>query len=120
MSRKHRDLLVWQEAIKLVVLVYSVTESFPKQEVYGLTSQMPRAASSIPANIAEGAARGGTKELLHFLSYSNGSLSELDTHFEIAVRLGFLQDRAEIDNQMETVFRLLSALIASLRKKLRT
>ena len=117
LKRKHRDLLVWRESIELALLVYGLTESFPKSELYGLTSQLRRAATSVPANIAEGAARTGTGELLHFLSFANGSLSELDTHLEVAYRLGYLANRQEIDQKLEQVFRLLSGLIASLRRK---
>jgi four helix bundle protein len=117
LKRKHRELLVWQEAVELALLVYRLTNSFPKSELYGLTSQLRRAATSIPANIAEGAARTGTGELLHFLSFADGSLSELDTHLEIAHRLGYVADRQEIDQLAERVFRLLSGLTASLRRK---
>jgi four helix bundle protein len=116
-KRKHRELLVWQESVDLVMLVYRLTDSFPKTEAYGLTSQLRRAVTSVPANIAEGAARSGTKELLHFLSMANGSLSELDTHLEIADRLGYVPDREELDQKLELVFRLLSGLTASLRRK---
>jgi len=116
-KRKHRELLVWQEAIELSILIYRLTESFPRSETYGLASQLRRAATSVPANIAEGSARTGTNELLHFLSFASGSLSELDTHLEIAARLGYLPDRKEVDERSERVFRLLSGLIASLRKK---
>lgn len=115
-KRTHRDLLVWRESIELTVLIYKATESFPKSEVYGLTSQLRRAASSVPANIAEGAARTGTPELLRFLSIANGSLSEVDTHLEIADRLGYLADKKVLDEKVEQVFRLLTGLIASLRK----
>ncbi|MGH8751132.1 MAG: four helix bundle protein [Burkholderiales bacterium] len=117
LKRKHRGLLVWQESVELALLVYRLTEPFPKSELYGLISQLRRAATSVPANIAEGAARTGTAELLHFLSFANGSLSELDTHLEIAFRLGYFADRQEIDQKVEQVFRLLSGLTASLRRK---
>ena len=117
LQRKHRSLLVWQESVELALLVYRVANSFPKSEIYGLTSQMRRAATSVPANIAEGAARTGTGELLHFLSYANGSLSELDTHIEVAHRLGYISDRKELDENLERGFRLLSGLTASLRRK---
>lgn len=116
-KRKHRELLVWQELVELAIVIYRLTESFPKSEIYGLTSQLRRAATAIPANIAEGAARTGTNELLHFLSFANGSLSELDTHVEIAHRLGYLADRQELDDKAERVFRLLSGLTASLKRK---
>lgn len=117
LKRKHRDLIVWKESVELTVLIYKVTESFPKSEMYGLVSQLRRAASSVPANIAEGAARTGTAELLRFLSIANGSLSEVDTHLEIADRLGYLVDKKKIDEKVEQVFRLLSGLIASLKNK---
>jgi len=116
-KRKHRELLVWQESVELSILIYRLTESFPKSGIYGLTSQLRRAATSVPANIAEGAARTGTNELLRFLSIASGSLSELDTHLEIASRLGYLSDRKEVDERSERVFRLMSGLTASLRQK---
>jgi four helix bundle protein len=117
-KRKHRELLVWQKSVELALLIYRLTETFPKSEIYALTSQMRRAATSVPANIAEGAARTGTNELLRFLSFSNGSLSELDTHLEIAYRLGYFPDRAEVDEKVEEVFRMLSGMTASLKRKL--
>ena len=95
MKRSHRDLKVWQEVIGLVEFIYQLTSSFPAREQFGLTSQLRRAAVSVPANIAEGCARTGTKELLRFLSIAQGSLSELDTLVEVANRLGYLQ---EIEN----------------------
>jgi four helix bundle protein len=85
LRRKHRDLPAWQAAVELVEIVYQVTAAFPREEAYGLTSQMRRAAVSVPANIAEGAARRTTNELLHFLGIASGSLSEIDTHVEIAL-----------------------------------
>ena len=103
--------------MELVVLVYRVTESFPRSEIYALTSQIRRAASSVPANIAEGAGRTGTPELLRFLSIASGSLSELDTHIEIAHRLGYIKNLDEIESKANQVFRLLSGLTASLKNK---
>jgi len=110
-------LRVWQEAIVLVEDVYRLTSSFPREEIYGLTSQMRRVAVSVPANIAEGSARNGTRELLHFLSISSASLAELDTHVEIACRLNFLTHPADLKSRMDTVSALLLALSASLRRK---
>ena len=78
-ERPHKKLEVWQEAMALVARIYSLTEGFPKSEVYGLSSQMRRSAISIPSNIAEGAARKSNAEFLQFLSIAQGSLSELDT-----------------------------------------
>ena len=117
LKRNHRDLVAWQQSIELVVLVYQATEGFPKSELYGLTSQLRRAATSVPANIAEGAARTGTPELLRFLSIAQGSLSELDTHVEVAHRLGFMQNRQILDEKIARVFQLLSGLTASLRDR---
>jgi four helix bundle protein len=119
LRRKHRDLRAWQAAVELVEVVYQVTAAFPREEVFGITSQMRRAALSIPANLAEGAARGSTKELLHFLRIASGSLSELDTHLEIAGRLGFVNDQTLLTRKIEEVFALLVALAASLQRKTR-
>jgi four helix bundle protein len=117
LKRKHRDLLVWRESVELAILVYRVTDSFPRSETYGLTSQIRRAATSVPANIAEGAGRTGTPELLRFLSIASGSLSELDTHFEIAQRLGYVKNHDAIEAKTSQVFRLLTGLTASLKRK---
>lgn len=88
--KSHRDLIVWRKAMDLVVLVYKATESFPKHELYGLTSQIRRAASSVPANIAEGQGRRSKSEFRQFLGNARGSLLELDTHLELALRLNYL------------------------------
>ena len=82
-----RGLRVWQDAMDLAVLIYRVTSIFPKHETYGLMSQMRRASTSIPANLAEGNARRGRGEYLHFVSIARGSLAELDTYLELCVRL---------------------------------
>src|SRR5712691_7098084 len=83
-TKSHRDLIVWQKAMDLVESVYAATASFPKEETYGITSQIRRAVVSVPANIAEGQGRRLTKEFLYFLANARGSLLELDTHLEIA------------------------------------
>ena len=85
----HKDLDVWKEAITLVTAIYKLTADFPDTEKFGLVSQMRRAAVSIPSNIAEGASRGTTKEYIHFLNISLGSLSELETQIIIAHNLEF-------------------------------
>ena len=90
--RPHHKLDAWKQAIDLVVDVYKATESFPKEERYGLTSQIRRAAVSIPANIAEGAGRYSHREFAHFLSNAQGSASELETELLISNRLGYLND----------------------------
>ncbi len=85
-----RDLRVWQRGMEVVESVYRATQSFPRQELYGLTSQLRRAAVSIPANIAEGHCRQHIKEYLNFLSIAQGSIAELETELEIACRLKYI------------------------------
>src|SRR5688572_16645546 len=87
----HRDLIAWQEAMALVESVYRDTASFPREENYGLTTQIRRCAISVPSNIAEGAARNSSREYVQFLGISCGSLSELETQLELAIRLGFMK-----------------------------
>jgi four helix bundle protein len=87
--KTYRDLDVWKRAMDLTVAIYQLTHSFPESERYGLTSQIQRAAVSIPSNIAEGHGRGHRKEYVHHLWMANGSLKELETQLTLAVRLGF-------------------------------
>ena len=89
--KSFRELRVWQKAMDLVETVYLLTQDFPKQETYGLTSQVRRAAISIPSNIAEGHTREHIKEYLHHLSMAQASLAEVETQLEIAARLKYLQ-----------------------------
>ena len=89
MVKSFRDLDVWRLSLDLAEAVYQCTASFPKSELFGLTAQMRWAAVSVPSNIAEGRARSSTKEFLQFLSIALGSLAELETEFELAVRLGY-------------------------------
>ena len=117
--RKHHELKAWQEAMELVKEIYRVTREFPKEEIYGLVSQMRRAAVSIPSNIAEGAARTGTKEFLQFLSISRGSLSEVETQMLIAKSLGYIKNQEHVLEQIDKVFGLLGGLINSLRERQR-
>jgi len=88
----HRDLVVWQKAMDLVTEIYRVTRGFPKDELYGLTSQLRRAAISVPSNLAEGHGRNSRKEFHHFLGQARGSLTELETQLEIARNLGYLKE----------------------------
>src|SRR6476659_1156091 len=88
--RSYQDLVAWQKAMDLVELVYGATRGFPREEVYGLTSQVRRAAVSVPSNIAEGQGRASTKEFLHHLSIARGSLFEVETQVLVAQRLGYL------------------------------
>jgi four helix bundle protein len=113
----HRKLLAWQEAIRLVRLVYSETASFPRDEIFGLTSQIRRSAVSIPANIAEGAGRNSSRELAQFLGIASGSRAELDTHLEIAMQLGFVRADSELFSQLARVGKLLVGLRKSIVKR---
>lgn len=117
MKRKHHELRAWQEAISLVKDIYQITTSFPKEEIYALTSQMRRAAVSIPSNIAEGAARTGDKEFLQFLSISRGSLSELETQLIIAQELGYMPELSGIMLKIDALFAQLGGLMKSLRAR---
>jgi four helix bundle protein len=115
MYRVHKKLEAWQDAMKLTTSVYTVTEKFPKGELFGLVSQMSRAAVSVPSNIAEGAARSSTKEFLQFLNIAGGSLSELDTQVEISMNLDFINSEQKRDLDMMTISisKKLAGLIAT-------
>jgi len=113
----HRDLLVWQKAMVLVEKVYRMTKSFPQEERFGLSSQIQRAAVSIPSNIAEGQARQSTAEFCQFLSVAMGSRAEVETQTMIAVRLGYVTQ-----TQVKEIMVLLeeiSKMLHSLRRKLK-
>ncbi len=88
--KPHKKLIAWQKTMDLVVLIYRITENFPKQETYGLVSQMRRAAISAPSNIAEGAANRSKQQFVNFLGIALGSLNELNTQVEIAYRINYL------------------------------
>jgi len=106
-----RDLRVWQSAMDLVQTIYTLTQSFPSQEAYGLTSQMRRAAVSVPSNIAEGHTREHSKEYLHHLSIAQASLAELETQLEIARRLQYLSQE-NVEPTLEQVGSLSRQLYA--------
>ena len=114
MARPHYRLKAWKIAMALVKAVYEVTRNFPKEEIYGLTAQMRRAAVSVPSNVAEGAARTGQREFAQFLNVASGSLSELETQLLIAVDLGYLEQGHSILSQTEEV----SALLFGLRRSI--
>ena len=118
--KSHRDLIVWQKSMDLVVLVYKATEGFPRHELYGLTSQIRRAASSVPANIAEGQGRRSKTEFRQFLGNARGSLLELDTHLELALRLNYLtpSQYGKINEQLVEVSRILNGLMRALTSDL--
>ncbi len=115
--KSHRDLIVWQKAMTLAVAVYRLADAFPRSEQFGLTSQVTRAAVSIPANIAEGRGRTGLREFANFLSIARGSLAELDTLLDFAVRLGYLTeaDLVEPMSLIDEVGRMLTTMGKRLR-----
>jgi four helix bundle protein len=119
--RPHEKLDVWKRAIELVDSIYQRTESFPTHERYGLTSQIRRAAVSIPANVAGGAARHSSKEFAHFLSNAQGSASELETELLIAERLGYLGSNGYIAmrDELDSVGRMLVGLTRNVRRNFR-
>ena len=110
--RPHHRLEAWSKSLELVTSVCKHTERFPKEEKFGLTSQIRRAAISIPANVAEGAARRSPKEFVHFLSNSQGSASELETELIIAHRLGYLDETtfAQLIASLDHIGRLITGL----------
>ena len=117
----YRDLTVWQRAIELVELVYKLAAKLPREEKYGLISQLQRAAISIPSNIAEGHARESTKEYLRYLLIARGSMAELETQLLLCVRLGLLtgSDIAEASAVSDEVGKMIRGLQRSLNEKLR-
>lgn len=117
--KSYQDLIVWQKAMDLTEVVYAVTRGFPREEAYGLTSQIRRAAVSVPSNIAEGHGRQSTLEYLRHLSITRGSLNELETQALLAGRLHYLSDEDlhRILALSAEVGRLLGGLINALTQK---
>jgi four helix bundle protein len=118
--RSHHDLKVWQLGMDIAKRIYGITRSFPREELYGLSSQLRRAASSIPANIAEGNGRNSTREYLHHLSIAVGSLCEIETFLQLCLRLN-LGPKKEVLDVLELLTeeaRMLRGLQKSLRSKL--
>ena len=112
-----RNLLIWQKSMVLVTKIYTVTNNFPKEEVFGLTSQIKRSAISIPSNIAEGLGRESNKEFLRFLNISIGSLFELQTQLEIAKNIIYLDE--ETFNNLYEDTRELERMIVSFTNKIK-
>jgi four helix bundle protein len=115
----YRDLLAWQKAMDLVETIYDVTRTFPHEELYALSSQLRRAAISIPSNIAEGQGRRSTKELLHHRSIAHGSLREVETQILIAQRLDYLSEMkvASLIELTSQVGRLINGLANALARR---
>jgi four helix bundle protein len=115
----YRQLKVWQKGMELAERCYQETRAFPKEELFGLTSQIRRAAVSVPANIAEGHGRYHTKEFLHHLSVARGSLMEVETHLQLSQRVGLLKPET-VDGLLtitDEISRMLSGLRQSLEAK---
>jgi len=112
MKPRHYELEVWKRSMRMVRSVYELTEGFPTDERYGLTSQMRRCAVSVPSNIAEGAARSGNKEFGRFLCVARGSLMELDTQAWIAKDLGYTDHALEsLQSEILEIFAMLNSLV---------
>lgn len=112
----HRDLLVWQKSMDMVVQIYQLTTQFPGSEMYRLTAQVTRSAASVPANIAEGHARGTRKDYANFLAIAKGSLMETETFLMLAVRLKYLsQEQATLTLDLITE---ISKMLTALRNRL--
>lgn len=116
MVKDYKELQVWQRGRALVQSIYTITKAFPGEEQYCLTSQMRRAAISVPSNIAEGQLRGSTKDYLHFITIAIGSLAELETQIILAEDLDYITDASDILEEV-TVLR---KMLWSLRNKLKT
>ena len=116
----HKDLRVWQQSIEMVTSIYLLTQTFPKEELFGLVSQMRRASVSVPSNIAEGYARGTDKEKLHFLRVSSGSMSEVESQLMLSLNLGYINQEKynELAEAISSIWKQLNALISSIKKRL--
>ncbi|MBN2275634.1 MAG: four helix bundle protein [Bacteroidales bacterium] len=115
----HKSLIVWQKSISFVITIYNLTKSFPRNEMYGIVSQIRRAAVSIPSNIAEGCARRNTREYIQFLYVSLGSAAEIETHLIISSNLNFIikGETERLHNELEEILRMLTGLIKSLSNR---
>lgn len=117
----YKELVVWQKGVQLTTEAYRIIQNFPRAETFGLTSQIRRAAGSVPANIAEGWGRGSTKEYIQFLIVARGSLLELETHLIISEKLGFLDEtKSETARTLIVdIGKMLTRLMQSLRARSR-
>lgn len=114
----YKELIVWQKSIELVVLIYKLTSTFPREEIYGLISQLRRCAVSVPSNIAEGWSRKNRPEFINFLSISNGSAAELETQLIISKKLNFGDEiiRNKCFSLLEEVQKMLGTMGRNLRQ----
>lgn len=120
--RPHENLEVWKRSIDLVIEIYEITKSFPAEEKFGLISQIRRAAVSIPANIAEGAARQSDKEFANFLSIAQGSASELETELLISQKLHYIsaENYTKIYEELNTISRMIIGLSQKVKSRIKT
>ena len=114
--KSYRDLLVWQKAMDFAEHVYMVQKTFPAEERFGLCDQLRRAVVSIPSNIAEGRGRDSAKDFAHFLMIARGSLNEVATQLELAVRLGYMTSGGGLYDEAQEVRKMLNAMIRRLRQ----
>ena len=114
----YKKLEIWQEAMNLVCDVYKLTKKFPKEEMYGLASQIRRCSVSVPSNVAEGAGRNGNNEFINFLGIACGSCCELDTQLILAERFGYINstDSANVLIRLDRIKKMIVGLINKLRK----
>lgn len=115
----YRDLQVWQHAMDLLIAIYAATKGFPKEEMYGLTSQIKRSALSVPSNIAEGSSRRSTAEFIRFINIATGSVAEVETQLIAAERLGYLASKtlSVLMEQTDRISRKLQKLHDALQRK---
>ena len=114
--KSYRDLLVWQRAMDFAEHVYAVQKTFPAEERFGLCDQLRRAVVSIPSNIAEGRGRDSAKDFAHFLMIARGSLNEVATQLELAVRLGYMTSGGGLYREAQAIRKMLNAMIRRLRQ----
>jgi four helix bundle protein len=116
----HKDLILWQKALDLAVAVHEVSVAFPKSEIFGLVSQIRRAAVSVPSNIAEGSARRTTREFIAFLHIARGSMAEVETQLLLAQRVGYVSNErlTVLQARFDEVGRIMNAVITGLRRRL--
>ncbi len=118
--QSYKDLDVWQKAVELVLSIYAATKEFPREELYGLTSQIRRAAVSVPSNIAEGRAKRSTKDFMRFLNIAYGSIAEVETQIIISHKLGYIEEEKAkfLSEEAARVGRMINGMLVGLEKKL--
>lgn len=116
----HKDLIVWQKAVAFAVQIHQTTCRYPSSENFGLIAQLRRGAVSVASNIAEGSARGSTREFMHFLHVARGSLVEVQTQLVVSHQVGYLVDAEfeRLDHAVDELARILNAMLAGLAKRL--